>query len=129
MKQRILLVDDDQDVVRGARIRLRASGYDVIEANDGLEGVTTAVREQPDAILLDVRMPKMNGLDALDELHAREATKDIPVVMLSASVVDQQRALDAGAQFFIRKPYQGDFLVAALQSALEDTAEEPHVLN
>ncbi len=124
MKHQILLVDDDHDIVRGTILRLQASGYDVIQAHDGRRGLEMAVREQPDAILLDVRMPKMNGLDTLDELRLCETTKDIPIVMLSASIVDQQRALDAGARFFVRKPYQGKSLVAALQSAMADTSPQ-----
>ena len=121
MKPRILLVDDDNDLVRGASLRLRAAGYDSIEAHDGREGVDSAVREHPDAILLDVRMPNMDGLTALAELQSQESTKHIPIVMLSASIIDQQRALDAGARFFIKKPYQGTSLVAAIQTALAET--------
>ncbi len=118
--QKILLVDDDREIVRGASLRLQAAGYGTVSAGDGLDGVVVAVDQRPDAIVLDVRMPRMDGLSALRELKRRDATKDIPVVMLSASLVDQKQALEGGARFFVRKPYQGQELVAAIQEAMAE---------
>jgi CheY-like chemotaxis protein len=114
---RILVVDDDRDVLRGARLRLEGAGYETFSAADGEEGVASAVKLRPDAILLDVRMPRMDGLTALAKLRERADTRNIPVVMLSASLIDQQAALDAGARFFLSKPYQGRTLLAAIESA------------
>jgi CheY-like chemotaxis protein len=114
---RILVVDDDRDVLRGARLRLECAGYETFSAADGEEGVAAAVKLSPDAILLDVRMPRMDGLTALAKLRERAETRNIPVVMLSASLIDQQAALDAGARFFLSKPYQGRTLLAAIESA------------
>jgi CheY-like chemotaxis protein len=114
----VLMVDDDSEIVCAACLRLQAAGYRTLTAGDGEAGIATAIANQPDAILLDVRMPRRNGLSALTELKRRPETKQIPVVMLSASVVDQQAALDAGARFFLRKPYRGDMLVQAIQTAL-----------
>jgi CheY-like chemotaxis protein len=117
---RILLVDDDRDVLLGATLRLGAAGYETMVAHDGEEGVAAAMKNRPDAIVLDVRMPKMDGLSALAKLRERAETKHIPIVMLSASLVDQQAALDAGARFFLSKPYQGKTLLAAIQSAMAE---------
>jgi len=114
MPKRVLIVDDNQEVVRATSLRLRAAGYETIAAYDGDQGVDAAVQNRPDAILLDVRMPVKDGLSALSELKRREDTREIPVVMLSASVVDQQSALDCGARYFVRKPHDGRQLVAAL---------------
>jgi DNA-binding response OmpR family regulator len=114
----VLMVDDDDEIVCAACLRLRAAGYRTLTAGDGEAGIAAAVANQPDAILLDVRLPRRNGLSVLSELKRRSETKDIPVVMLSASVVDQQAALDAGARFFLRKPYRGDMLVQAVRTAL-----------
>ncbi len=119
--QKVLLVDDDRDIILGASLRLRAAGYDTITAFDGQQGIEAALDERPDAIVLDVRMPRMDGMAALAMLHSCETTKDIPIVMLSASLVDQQAALDGGARFFLTKPYQGKTLVAAVESALIET--------
>ena len=117
-QRRILLVDDDHDILRGACLRLRAAGYATMTVGDGEQAITAAVENQPDAIVLDVRMPKKDGLTALGELRSSSATRDIPVVMLSASVVDEKRSLDAGARYFLRKPYRGNDLLAAITAAL-----------
>jgi len=117
-KQTILLVDDDRAIREGASLRLRASGYNTLDASDGGQGVAAAIQSRPDAIVMDVRMPRMDGLAALSALQENEATKDIPVVMLSASLMDQQEALDAGARFFLSKPYEGKNFVGAIESAL-----------
>ena len=118
--QRVLLVDDDREIVRGASLRLKAAGFGTLFAHDGGAGVAAAVAHKPDAIVLDVRMPRMDGLAALRELRRREATKNIPIIMLSASLVDQKQSLEEGARFFVRKPYQGEELVAAVRKAMED---------
>ncbi len=114
----VLMVDDDQDILHAACMRLRAAGYKTLEATDGEEGIATAIRGQPDLIVMDVRMPRKNGLDALADLKHRTDTQHIPIVMLSASIVDQAAALDAGARFFIRKPYNGMTLIQAVQTAM-----------
>ena len=114
----VLMVDDDEEIVCAACMRLRAAGYRTLTAGDGDAAVAAAVANHPDAILLDVRLPRRDGLSVLSELKRRPETTQIPVVMLSASVVDQQAALDAGARFFLRKPYCGDMLVQAVRTAL-----------
>jgi DNA-binding response OmpR family regulator len=114
----VLMIDDDREIVRGACLRLQAAGYRMTTAGDAEAGIAAALANHPDVILLDVRLPRRDGLSALSELKRRLETKHIPVVMLSASVVDQQAALDAGARFFLRKPYRGDMLVQAVRTAL-----------
>jgi CheY-like chemotaxis protein len=119
----VLLVEDDHDVALGASLRLRSAGYQTLIAHDGHEGVTVARKARPTVIVLDVRMPRMNGLVALGKLRRDERTKHIPIVMLSASVVDQQAALDAGARYFLTKPYQPTTLLTAVERAI---SENPH---
>jgi CheY-like chemotaxis protein len=123
----VLMVDDDREIVRGACLRLQAAGYRMLTAGDGEAGIVAAIVNHPDVILLDVRLPRRDGLSALSHLKRQPETKDIPVVMLSASVVDQQAALDAGARFFLRKPYRGDILVQAIGTAL--TTKDPSSFN
>jgi DNA-binding response OmpR family regulator len=118
----VLVVDDDHDIASAATMRLRAAGFRTLVAHDGEAGVALAAEHGPDVILLDVRMPRMNGLTALAELMRRADTCDIPVVMLSASIVDRQAAIDAGARFFLKKPYQGDTLVQTVTAAMNRPA-------
>ncbi len=118
---RILVVDDDREIVFGTQLRLNAAGYETLVARDGNEAVASARTNQPAAILLDVRMPKLDGLAALGELKRDAETSAIPVVMVSASMRDQQAALDSGARFFLSKPYEYDDLLAALETALRET--------
>ncbi len=124
-KPTVLVVDDDRAILQGAHLRLRACGFETIEAHDGGEGVASAMKSRPDAIVMDVRMPRMDGLTALNELQDNDATRGIPVVMLSASLIDQQQALDAGARFFVSKPYNGRDLVGAVQTAIRENKNGP----
>lgn len=119
-QHRVLIVDDDHDILRGMSLRLGAAGYDILLAGDGEAAVRSAIENQPDAIVLDVRMPRMDGLTALTELKTRDDTRGIPVVMLSASLVDETKSLDAGARFFLSKPYHGSSLTDALQTAITE---------
>lgn len=120
-QRRILLVDDDHDIVDSTRLRLQNAGFETVVAYNGEQGLSAAMSELPDGIILDVHMPVMNGLDTLAELKKCEETKSIPVVMLSASLIHQEICLDAGARFFVKKPYVGKNLIAAITSAIADT--------
>ena len=122
MTHKILVVDDDREITDGASMRLHAAGYDTLAAHDGAQGVATAIETKPDAIVLDVRMPNRDGLQALEDLRKNEKTCNIPIVVLSASLVDQQAALDAGARFFLTKPYLGKNLLAAVDAALNESS-------
>ncbi len=120
----VLLVEDDADVAFGASLRLRSAGYKTLVANDGHAGITAARTHHPAAIVMDVRMPRMNGLAALDALQHDGRTKDIPIVMLSASLVDEQAALDMGARYFLRKPYEPTTLLTAVGNAIAEKLHE-----
>lgn len=120
-RRKILLIDDDRDIAFGAALRLRSAGYDTLLACDGFEGVAGARANRPDVILLDVRMPRMDGFQVLAELRKESDTKLIPVIMLSASMHDRQAALDCGARFFQCKPYRPDDLLASVAMALRES--------
>ena len=117
--QTVLMVDDDHDIVYAACMRLRAAGYSTLEASDGNSGVTAAIAAKPDLILLDMRMPHKDGLATLMDLKRCSETKNTPVIVLSASILDQDAALKAGASFFIRKPYSGATLIRAVRTAID----------
>ena len=114
----ILVVDDEHDVATAIEARLNANGFDVSLADDGLKGLTAAQTLSPDAILLDIRMPKLDGLSVLNRLKSNPATAETPVIVLSASLSDKQVVLDSGANFFLQKPFQSTAILAALESAL-----------
>jgi DNA-binding response OmpR family regulator len=116
----VLVVDDDQEVRQCLSQRLNSAGFKVITASDGEEGIASALANTPSAIVLDVRMPKMDGLTALRELRAHSTTKRTPVIMLSASIQDQQCALRSGASFFVRKPYDSDEVLSAIESTMRE---------
>ena len=120
--KQLLIVDDDHEIARSLALRLRAAGYEVLTAFDGQAGLNAAIEHRPDAIVLDIRMPVMDGLEVLARLRERINTRYIPVVVISANVVEQTRAsaLDLGARCFLEKPYQAGTLIAAVESVLKE---------
>lgn len=120
-EKKILLIDDDHDVLRGTSARLRRAGFQTVAVDNGVSGVIKAKQDKPDAILLDARMPVVDGFEALNKLRHQDETQQIPVVMLSACPSLQREALDAGARFFLAKPYDGEHLIAAVNAAIKET--------
>ena len=114
----ILIVDDDEEIRFGTSLRLQSFGYRVETAVDGKDGIDKAISIQPDLILMDIRMPQLDGLSAMRYLRTNPSTAEIPCVIASASPNDQGNALDSGAEFFLRKPYSNDCLMASIESAL-----------
>lgn len=117
-EKRILVVDDDQAIRHGTMLRLNSMGYSVTMAVDGVDGLVQARQQSPDLIMMDIRMPKMDGLEALRQLKADPTTTDIPVVMASASPGDQWNAIDSGAKYFLRKPYTTEALRATVDGSV-----------
>jgi signal transduction histidine kinase len=114
----VLVVDDDPEVSQCLGVRLEAAGFHVLMAADGQEGVDSALKHHPDAVVLDVRMPKKDGMEVLRELRRDPSTSQTPIVMLSASIRDQHKALEAGASYFVPKPYEAAEVLSALESSL-----------
>ena len=121
----VLVVDDDRELVCGLSLRLHAAGYHVFTAEDGNAAITSAIKHRPNAILLDNYMSGMDGIRAMDRLGKHPDTKDIPIIMLSASIRDQQMALRQGAKFFFQKPCNHTTIVAALGDVINQHAETP----
>jgi flagellar protein FlaH len=122
---KILVVEDVADIRALLVETLVDAGHEVLEAGDGAEGLTSARRHRPDAILLDVMMPVMDGFDALRELAKDPATKDIPVVMLTAvSAEDGEKlGMDLGAAHYLNKPLEHGVLEAAIRVVLRGRSE------
>jgi chemosensory pili system protein ChpA (sensor histidine kinase/response regulator) len=119
-KTTLLVVDDDREIRLGTRLRLHSAGYDTIEAKNGLDAVSLTLKYKPDAVLLDIQMPHMNGIDALKAIRQNKATASTPVIMLSASRKERSEALDHGARFFLTKPYQPINMIKTIGKALAE---------
>lgn len=117
-KPKALVIDDDRAIVAGVQMRLTHAGFDVVVAHDGPAGLLKIKTDKPDIVLLDVRMPTMDGLTVLHELQNDPAGIKPPVIMLSASLQDRQTALDAGAHYFLTKPYRSSDLLDAVSCVL-----------
>ena len=102
----ILIVDDNAQNRKLARDVLRFAGFRTLEADGGVEGVAAAVEHLPDLVLMDIRMPDMNGTEALRKLKDDERTAEIPIVALTSSTMlgDRERFLGEGFDGYLRKP-------------------------
>ena len=112
-KKRILIVDDEPDILRVVIFRLKKSGYEVISAENGVSGLEMARKELPDFILLDIRLPGMDGFEVCRKLKDDPSTANIPVVFLSASSAEDLslKAKEYNAEGFMRKPFEPDELI------------------
>src|SRR5918999_4427288 len=121
MKARILVIDDEAEIRRSVRMILEYEGYDVVEASSGPEGVALAEKESPDLIFLDVKMPGMDGLEALQRIKA--TNEILPVVIISGhgTVSTAVEATKAGAFDFIEKPLASERVLLTIRNALDQT--------
>ncbi|SMF45589.1 response regulator receiver modulated diguanylate cyclase [Alteromonadaceae bacterium Bs31] len=117
---KVLVVDDVEDNIVLLTFELEDEGFEVIAAHSGNECLQLVDEVEPDIILLDIRMPGISGLETLEQLKAREETREIPVIMVSANTADNSvvRALDLGAHDFVSKPIEYPVLSARMRSAL-----------
>jgi two-component system phosphate regulon response regulator PhoB len=116
----ILLIEDEPDVRDLLRLNLRKAGFNVIEADDGVKGLSLARRKLPDAIVLDLMLPQLRGEDVCREIRARPATAAIPVLMLTAKAQpgDRVKGLELGADDYVTKPFSPREVVLRLQALL-----------
>jgi DNA-binding response OmpR family regulator len=114
---RLLVADDDDDVLSLVAITLKLAGHEVTTVSDGAAAVRRAVAESPDAIVLDVMMPGVDGLTAMRQLRDTPSTRTIPVLLLSAKAgsIDIDNGMKAGAAGYVTKPFAPDELVEAVE--------------
>lgn len=122
MAKKILIADDEQNIVISIEFLLRREGFDVVVAGDGEEALAKARAERPDLVLLDVMMPKMNGFDVCQALRADPELAGMRVMMLTAKgrETEVSKGLGLGADAYMTKPFSTKELVAQVRSLLAE---------
>lgn len=121
--KKILIVEDDRKIVMALGVRLKAAGYECVMAFDAVGGVSTARKERPDLVLLDISMPAGNGFQVAERIQSWVPT-GAPIIFLTASRQPglRERAEDLGAAGFFEKPFEFSDLLAAIRDALDEPA-------
>ena len=121
---KVLIVDDDADIRELLNLRLRKAGYDTAFATDGISAISTARRENPDLIVLDVGLPGGEGYVVMERLRAIASLGSVPVIVVSArdAATHEERARAAGAAAFVAKPIDTDVLLREVRTALGESA-------
>ena len=106
MKKRILIVEDNPENMRLMEMTLRAKGYTLLKASDGEKALDMAIRERPDLIIMDIRLPKMNGLEVTRKLRETPAFSHTPIIAITAYAMkgDKERIIEAGCDAYLPKP-------------------------
>jgi DNA-binding response OmpR family regulator len=125
MKRKILVVDDEDDILHFLELVLKEKGYDVVTASNGHDALTAAQIEKPDLVLLDIMMPQMDGWEVLKLLRVDDETADIPVAMLSArtEAKDRVQGLQEGAIDYICKPFALQELLGKIETIFSQIGE------
>ena len=124
MKKKILIIEDEPDLVKGLKINLSDEGFDMDWAVNGVDGLRKAIEETPDLIILDIMLPEMDGLEVCRKL--RQKNIDIPVIMLTAKggEIDKVVGLEIGADDYMTKPFSIRELLARIKARLRHSARE-----
>jgi CheY-like chemotaxis protein len=118
MKRKILIVEDDVQSLYMLTFLLESNGYEVLQSNNGADGILKAKTNKPDAIILDIQLPEMDGYKVTRELRADLEAKDIPIIVVTsfAMIGDRNKALEAGATGYIEKPINPDSFISQMES-------------
>jgi len=121
MQKKILIVDDEQNLVDFVKIRLEANNYSVVSAADGEEALKVFAREKPDLVLLDILMPKIDGFKVCQMLKKDPACTNVPIIMLTAKdrMDDIKSAKESGANAYIIKPFDASDLLLDIKDQLD----------
>lgn len=126
MMRRVLVIDDEADVRLLYRVNLRHAGYEVLEANDGARGIEAVLEHRPDAVVLDLMMPNVDGFEVLKILRADPVSSDVPVLVLTADALsdDHRHCYELGADDVITKPFVPEALTQGLSRMLAASVED-----
>jgi len=124
--KRVLVVDDDAVIRRLIRVNLELEGFDVVEAVDGQDCLEMVVELSPAVVVLDVAMPRLDGLAATTQLRSDPATADVKIVIVSARAqqADVRRGIEAGANVYLTKPFDPDILIKTVRSLSDDEPDD-----
>lgn len=125
MKKRILLVEDNAATIDVMRQELEFLGYEVTVAENGVEAVEMAISQLPDLIVMDIRMPKMDGLQAASKIRKNPKTHPIPILAATAKALpgDREKCLASGCDDYIAKPFTHRELGAAVEKLLKERSK------
>jgi DNA-binding response OmpR family regulator len=120
-KKRILVVDDEEDILSVLKFRLEANGYETLSASDGQEGLDKAKSEKPDLVILDLMLPKLDGYKVCRMLKMDESYKAIPVIMFTAKAQekDEYAGKETMADAYISKPFESEVLLKKIKELLK----------
>jgi two-component system KDP operon response regulator KdpE len=120
INHKILIVDDDKDLLLALKVRLTSQGYGILTATDAATAIHMVTQHRPDLILLDLGLPDSNGFVVMDFIKELTSTASIPVIVVSARPLNVYRepALLAGAKEYFQKPFENDDLIKAIQKEL-----------
>ena len=119
MTQKILIADDETDLLKVSSLKLRKTGYEVFEAVDGQEALDLARSKMPDLIVLDIFLPGMNGDEVAKILKTDEKVKNIPIILVSATTRTlEERARECGAVGYFLKPFDSADLIAMIKKCI-----------
>jgi len=120
MRKRILVIEDQEDNRQIVRDLMAASGYELIEATTGEEGVAAAARERPDLILMDIQLPGIDGYEVTRRIKANPQLKSIPIIAVTSYALsgDDKKAFAAGCDGYVTKPYSPRLLLAKIREYL-----------
>ena len=126
MKEKILIVEDEKDIIKILEYNLKKEGFRVIDARDGEDALDLAVREHPDLILLDLMLPGIDGLEVCKSLKKESKTSSTPVIMLTAKSQESDKVigLELGADDYITKPFSPRELIARIKAVLRRATEK-----
>lgn len=121
-KKRILLVDDEKDMVYAVALQLEANNFEVLQACDGQEGLDKARNEKPDLIILDLMLPKIDGYKVCRMLKFDEKLKQIPIILFTARAQESDRKMgeEVGADAYITKPFEPRVLLGKIKELLKE---------
>jgi two-component system alkaline phosphatase synthesis response regulator PhoP len=120
VSKKILIVDDEPDLLKVILIRLKKTGYEVFGGADGQEALELAHQIIPDLIILDVYLPIINGDDVAKKLKKDDELKHIPIILISATTITlDERAMECGADGYLTKPYEHEELIGMIESVLD----------
>lgn len=118
--KRILVIEDNEQNLYLIRFILEQSGFEVVEARNGTEGVDQAIKELPDLIIMDIQLPDINGYEATRRIRASKTDDDIPIIALTSYAMtgDREKAMAAGCTGYIEKPINPETIMAEIKKYL-----------